>query len=106
TREQVKDIVLPDSIKKQYTDELKMENLVDVLNGKVHDLFAEIHEPISFCALFEIHDLDASSQITIVRTFLAVLYMVNRKLIEVWQNSTGEILIVPRGMASEFFETT
>ncbi len=106
TREQVKEVRLPDSITNQYNNEFKIENLVDILNGKVHDLFADIHEPISFCKLFDGDILDTKCHVIIVRAFLAVLYMINRKLIEVWQNSTGEILIVPRGMGREFFETT
>lgn len=98
TRSDVKQITLPNALKNAYGEDLKIETLIPEIAEKVRDGFASGGEPISFVMLFE--DL---STIYIVKTFMAILHMINRKMVEAWQKEDGEILVVPFGKAGEYF---
>nr|MDO8088672.1 hypothetical protein [Candidatus Sigynarchaeum springense] len=98
TRAEVKQVTLPDAFKNSYGMELKIETLVPEIDAKVRETFSISNTPTSFVTLFE--DL---SIIYIVKTFMAILHMINRKMIEVWQKEDGEILIVPFGKATDCF---
>ncbi|MBN2153472.1 MAG: hypothetical protein JW839_18600 [Candidatus Lokiarchaeota archaeon] len=98
TRAEVKQVTLPGAMKGSYGTELKIETLVPEIDAKVREWFTSSGEATSFVALFE--DL---STIYIVKTFMAILHMINRKMVEVWQKDDGEILIVPFGKARDCF---
>jgi chromatin segregation and condensation protein Rec8/ScpA/Scc1 (kleisin family) len=98
TKADVKQVTLPDALKNSYGDELKIETLIPEIDGKVRENFADSGSATSFVMLFE-----ELSTIYIVKTFMAILHMINRKMIEVWQKDDGEILIVPFGKASDLF---
>jgi chromatin segregation and condensation protein Rec8/ScpA/Scc1 (kleisin family) len=98
TKADVKQVMLPNALKNSYGEELKIETLIPEIDAKVREGFVDSGNPTSFVMLFE--DL---STIYIVKTFLAILYMVNRKMVEVWQKDDGEILIVPFGKAIDYF---
>ncbi|MEX2681921.1 MAG: hypothetical protein Q6373_009980 [Candidatus Sigynarchaeota archaeon] len=98
TKAEVKQITLPDAFKNSYANELKIETLVPEIDAKVRENFSNDEAPTSFVTLF-----DDLSTIYIVKTFIAILHMINRKMIEVWQKDDGEILIVPFGKATTCF---
>nr|MDO8113547.1 hypothetical protein [Candidatus Sigynarchaeota archaeon] len=97
-RAAVKEVLLPNAIKNAYGEELKIENLIPELTAKVQETFTTSNAPATFVELF-----DDLSTIYIVKTFMAILHMINRKIVEVWQKDDGEILVVPFGKASMFF---
>ena len=94
-----KDVFLPNAITKSYGEELKIESLIPEIAGKVQEAFDESNEPVSFVMLF-----DDLSVIYIVKTFMAILHAINRKIVEAWQKPDGEILLVPFGKAKTFFD--
>ncbi len=98
TRAEVKQVTLPNALRNSYGEELKIETLIPEIDAKVREGFVNGGNPTSFVTLFE--DL---STIYIVKTFMAILHMINRKMVEVWQKGDGEILIVPFGKASDCF---
>ena len=98
TRADVKQVTLPDALKCSYGEGLKIDTLIPEIDAKVREGFSERGDPTSFVTLFE--DL---STIYIVKTFMAILHMINRKMVEVWQKDDGEILIVPFGKACSCF---
>ncbi len=98
TKADVKQVTLPGALKNSYGNDLKIETLVPEIDAKVREGFSIRGEPTSFVTLFE--DL---STIYIVKTFMAILHMINRKMVEVWQKDDGEILIVPFGKATDCF---
>lgn len=95
----VKDVFLPDAITKSYGEELKIESLIPEIAAKVQETFEQSNEPVSFVMLF-----DDLSIIYIVKTFMAILHAINRKIVEAWQKTDGEILLVPFGKAKLFFD--
>jgi chromatin segregation and condensation protein Rec8/ScpA/Scc1 (kleisin family) len=98
TKADIKQVTLPDALKNSYGEGLKIETLIPDIDAKVREGFADSGSPTSFVTLFE--DL---STIYIVKTFMAVLHMINRKMVEVWQKNDGEILIVPFGKVTNCF---
>ncbi|MHA1849285.1 MAG: hypothetical protein ACTSXU_16695 [Promethearchaeota archaeon] len=101
-KEHVKNIVLPEAIKKSYSDELKVENLIASLKKEVISRFSSEKKPLNFMDLLNKEHL---SLILIVKTFLAILHMVNLKQVEAWQDDDGNILIIPSGLdSSKFFK--
>jgi chromatin segregation and condensation protein Rec8/ScpA/Scc1 (kleisin family) len=84
TKADVKQIVLPDAITRSYSEGLKIETLIPEIAGKVRASIAEFNKPVSFVELFE-----ELSTIYIVKTFMSILHMINRKMIEVWQKGDG-----------------
>jgi chromatin segregation and condensation protein Rec8/ScpA/Scc1 (kleisin family) len=100
TRAEVKQVTLPNALKNSYGDGLKIETLIPEIDAKVREVFKDSGSPTSFVMLFE--DL---STIYIVKTFMAILHMINRKMVEVWQKGDGEILIVPFGKTNDVFSS-
>jgi len=94
-----KDVFLPNAITKSYGEELKIESLIPEIASKIQEAFEESNEPVSFVMLF-----DDLSLIYIVKTFMAILHAINRKIVEAWQKADGEILLVPFGKSGPFFE--
>ncbi|MFX0099712.1 MAG: hypothetical protein ACFFCS_09025 [Candidatus Hodarchaeota archaeon] len=97
-KKEIKDIVLPESIKNSYNEELKIEHIIDLLKERVHEDFTRKQEPVFFPDL-----IDNPSITLVVRTFMAMLHMINKKVIEVWQIESGDIYVVPFGKSSEFW---
>lgn len=97
-KKEIKEIVLPASIKNSYNEELKIENIIEILKDRVHGEFATRQEPVFFPDL-----IDHPSVTLVVRTFMAMLHMINKKEIEVWQVETGDIYVVPFGKSGDFW---
>ena len=91
-------IVLPEAIKDSNNEELKVDRLIESVGERVRASFDADGEPVPFISMFE--DLD--NTLYIVKTFLAVLHMINKKLVEAWQATDGTIYLVPFGRAGTF----
>ncbi|MHA1680803.1 MAG: hypothetical protein ACTSUE_07335 [Promethearchaeota archaeon] len=93
-----KSVFLPESLKSANGEELKVENIILALKERINTQFELKAKPLDFSGLFE-----KKSLLYIVKTFLAILYMINRKQVEAWQESNGKIFVVPFGKSPEFF---
>jgi len=94
----IRDVLLPEAITNSYSDDLKIDHLIETITSRIGDQFAACSRPVLLAELF-----DQKTIIYVVKTFMAILHMINRKLVEAWQATSGEILIVPFGKAGEFF---
>lgn len=91
-----KNVVLPQAFTVPSTNELKVERLIEIVGEQVRTRFEQGGDPVMLTSLFE--DLD--NILLVVKTFMAVLHMINKKVIEAWQVEDGRIFIVPFGQGT------
>ncbi|MBD3188632.1 hypothetical protein GF325_17520 [Candidatus Bathyarchaeota archaeon] len=96
----IKDIVLPEALTRANGRELKIETLIGIILEQVTLSFGKASAPVRFVDLF----VNDNSKMYIVKIFLSILHMINRKMIEAWQDDDGEIFIIPFGRSEECFE--
>ena len=99
TRKRTENIVLPEAITNSYSEELKVEQIIGLMDKRINEQFTERNQPVPFLSLF-----DQPKKLLVVKTFLAILHMINKKMIEAWQIEDGEIVIVPYGKNTQFCE--
>jgi chromatin segregation and condensation protein Rec8/ScpA/Scc1 (kleisin family) len=99
-RIRTENIVLPEAITNSYSEELKVEQIIELMNKRIKEQFLECNQPVPFLSLF-----NQPKKLLVVKTFLAILHMINKKMIEAWQIEDGEIVIVPYGKNAQFCKT-
>ncbi|MHA1715648.1 MAG: hypothetical protein ACTSXP_08380 [Promethearchaeota archaeon] len=95
-KKEIKKVTLPDSIKNQYGDELKIEHIISRLTERIADSFKSTRKPISFSDLLPAgKKVEKIGVVIIIKSFLAILQMLNKKIIKAWQEDDGQIYIAP-----------